>query len=67
MKLEHAFYLVNLFDIAFTVMFWDIESNKLVLNIGLLGFVTVKAMAMFVWYLGWRWKEKQYIMKGVFE
>lgn len=67
LNIEYWFYLVNMLDIVLTFVFWDIEANPLVLNIGLLGFATVKVLSMFVWFMGWRFREANEVLKGVYE
>lgn len=49
-----AYALLTLVDMAITLPFWDLESNPVVLELGLLPFVGIKAgvclAAIGVWY-----------------
>lgn len=63
MKLENFFYIINSIDIITTTLYWSLESNPLVLQIGMLGFLTIKFVSMFIWWLGFRWKESEELFR----
>lgn len=67
MKLHHLFYYINTFDIIFTVIFFRAEVNPIIVNSGLFVFVLVKILAMYTWFLAFKFKEMGILHKQIFE